>query len=83
MTKLEWLHTTFYSFYLTNKNLDNIYGIAYGVEDIPYAENTIHLAYDQIKEIENNFKYKSVIPFINDINNFNQNENTLKNNYNL
>jgi hypothetical protein len=83
LTKLEWLHTTYYSFYLNHKNLDNIYGIAYGIEDMLYAENTIHLAYDQMKDIENCFIEKSIVPFINDIKNFEQMQNTLENNYDL
>ena len=81
LTKLEWLHTTFYSFYLEHKKLDNIYGIAYGIEDVTYAENTIHLAYEQIKDIENCFIEKSVQPFVNDIQNFEKMQNTISNNY--
>lgn len=83
ISKLEWLHTTFYSFYLEHKNLDNIYGIAYGIEDKTYAEDTIHLAYEQMKDIENCFIEKSVQPFINDVQNFEQMQNTLENNYDL
>jgi hypothetical protein len=83
LTKLEWLHTTFYSFYLTVNNLNNIYGIAYGIEDIEYATNTVHLAYDQTHDINKCFIDLSIKPFLNDINNFEQMTNTLKNNYNL
>ena len=81
LSKLEWLHTTFYSFYLKSKNLDNIFGIAYGMEDISYAENTIHLAYNQMKDIEQCFIENSIIPFVNDMKNFEQMENTLEKNY--
>jgi hypothetical protein len=82
-TKLEWLHTTFYSLYLTANNLNNIYGIAYGVEDIDYAKSTVHLAYEQTMGVIRSFIDDSVKPFLNDINNFEQMTNTLANNYDL
>jgi hypothetical protein len=82
MTKLEWLHTTYYSPYLIDRNLENIYGIAYGMEDVEYAENSIHLAYEQIKDMEQYFM-ETIHLFINDIQNFENMQNTLENNYDL
>jgi len=83
LTKLEWLHTTFYSFYLKCKNLDNIYGVAYGIEDIEYAESTIHLAYEQMMDIKQCFVENSIQPFIDDMQFFEKMPNTLENNYDL
>ncbi len=83
LSKLQWLHTTTYSEYLNDNNLDNIYGIAYGMEDIGYAESTIHLAYKQNKEFENYFLEKYIIPFVSNIQKFEKMENTIENNYDL
>jgi hypothetical protein len=81
LTKLQWLQASFYSFYLEHKKLDNIYGIAYGIEDIVYAENTIHLAYEQMKDIEQCFIEKSIQPFINDMENFEKMQNNIEKNF--
>jgi len=81
MTKQEWIQTTAASEYLKYKGLDNLYGIAYGLEDITYAEKTLHLVEKQWLDIANYFKYKTVMPFINDINKFKNMPNTIKNNY--
>jgi hypothetical protein len=81
MTKQEWIQTTAAGEYIKYKGLDNLYGIAYGLEDITYAEETLHLVEEQWLDIANYFKYKTVMPFINDINNFKKMTNTIKNNY--
>ena len=81
LTKKEWIHTTAASNYVKNKGLDNLYGIAYGLEDIQYAIDTIHLVKDQWTDIQNFNKEKTVVPFINDIQNFENMQNTVQNNY--
>ena len=84
MTKQEWIQTTAASEYIKYKGLDNLYGIAYGLEDITYAQETLHLVEEQWLDITNYIKYKTVKPFINDlnnINNFKKMPNTVKNNY--
>ena len=83
LSKLEWLNTTFISIYLKEKKIDNIYGIAYGIEEISYAENTIHLVNEQIRDIESCFFKKSIKPFINDMFQFEKMPNTLEKNYDL
>lgn len=81
MTKQEWIQTTAAGEYIKYKGLDNLYGIAYGLEDITYAEDTLHLVEEQWLDIANYIKYKTVMPFIDDINNFKNMPNTIKNNY--
>ena len=81
MTKQEWIQTTAANEYIKSKGLDNLYGIAYGIEDIQYAIDTIHLVKDQWIDIQNFCNEKMLIPFINDIQNFEILQNTIQNNY--
>jgi len=81
ITKQEWLKKTGNLEYLKYKGLDNLYGIAYGKEDIEYAKNTLHLVKDQWTDIINFCEEKTVVPFIEDLKNFENMQNTIKNNY--
>lgn len=81
MTKQEWIQTTAAGEYIKYKGLDNLYGIAYGLEDITYAEDTLHLVEEQWLDIANYLNRKTVMPFINDINDIKNMPNTIKNNY--
>ena len=76
MSKLEWLKTTAVYPYLSYKNIDNLYGVAYGLEDIEYAKNTIHLVKEQWNDIQIFLKTKYLNSFIEDINNFENCKNT-------
>ena len=67
--------------YLKANNLENIYGIAYGMDDIEYARKTINLVKDQWDEIHNFLLKKTILPFLDDINNYEKLENTVENNY--
>ena len=81
MNKQQWIETTFACKYLKSKGLDNLYGIAYGREDMEYAKSTLHLVKEQWDDIINYCKEKTVLPFIEDIQNFENMQNTIKNNY--
>jgi len=81
LNKQQWINTTAASEYLKYKNLDNLYGIAYGREDMEYARNTIHLVKNQWDEIIEFCKEKTIKPFIEDINNFENMINTIENNF--
>jgi len=81
LTKLEWINTSAAAEYVKSKGLDNLYGIAYGLEDIQYAMDTIHLVKEQWEDIQKFNKEMSIVPFINDIHNFKNMQNTLQNNY--
>jgi GDP-L-fucose synthase len=81
LTKKEWLKTTAASDYFESKDSTDLYGVAYGMEDLQFAIDTINLVEEQWEDIEQ-FKIKNtVIPFINDINNFENMQNTLQNNF--
>ena len=81
MSKLDWLKTTVVYPYLVYKNVYNLYGVAYGLDDIEWAKNTLHLVKDQWCDIDNFFKEKYLSNFIDDINNFSKCVNTIENNF--
>ena len=81
LTKQDWIKTTAAAEYCKSKGLDNLYGIAYGVDDILNAFSTIHLAKEQWEDILKFNKENTIVPFINDIENFENALNTIQNNY--
>jgi len=78
-TKDDWLKTTILYSYLKHTNTDNLYGISYGLEDLKFAEDTIDLVEEQFKDINNYYEEYQVKPFIKDIQNFEENNNTVEN----
>ncbi len=81
VSKYEWLQMTAAWPYLKANNLSNLYGIAYGMDDIEYALDTIHLVKNQWDEIHDFSLKKSILPFLDDINHYENLENTIENNY--
>lgn len=81
LSKDDWLNTTCEAVYLKESGENNLYGIAYGSDDLEYAINTIHMAGEQWKRINNFSKEKFVLKFINDINNWETMTNTIENNF--
>ena len=72
---------SFYYTYYMDHEYTNYPGIAYGLEDLPHAESTIHLLPDLLfKQIEYMNK-KNVDSFINDMKQFDNNINTIQNNF--
>jgi hypothetical protein len=53
--------------YLKENNIDYLYGISYGTDDIEFARNTIHLAKEQWENILDFNKKKYFNSFLNDI----------------
>ena len=77
-----WLKKTSYWDFLVENNLGtNLYGIAYGIEEIEYARNTSHLVKQQHDEIVDFFQNRALTTLVNDVNNFDKCENTVKNVY--
>jgi hypothetical protein len=83
VSKKEWINTLAISDYCKEKGLDNLFGIAYGVEDIDWAKSTLHLVEKQWKDIikfniETNLK-----TFVEDLNHLEDGtlQNTVENNY--
>jgi hypothetical protein len=80
LNKRDWINTTALSEYCKYKNNYNLYGIAYGFEDIEFAKNTIHLFKEQWDDIIE-FTKTTLQLLINDIQNFEKMNNTVENNY--
>jgi len=81
LSKKDWLNTTAVSEYLKISGEETLFGIAYGADDLKNAVNTIHLAKEQWDRITKYSKENYILPFINDINNWDNNINTINNNF--
>ena len=81
LSKEDWLNTWSVAEYFKNSEEKILYGIAYGADDLQNAINTIHLAKEQWNKIFEYSKNKYILPFINDINNWNDNINTIQTNF--
>jgi hypothetical protein len=80
-SKKDWYDSYGTSIYMKHKGIDSLYGVAYGLEEFEYAKSTLHLVKEQWDDIINFNKEHFVKSFINDINNFDKNINTVQNNY--
>jgi hypothetical protein len=80
LSKEDWLNTLAPVEYLKETG-EPLYGLAYGEEEIEFAKSTLHLVEEQWININKFFKKKYVESFINDINNFESQINTLENNF--
>jgi hypothetical protein len=78
LTKSQWIETTAAAKYLKHIGFDNLYGIAYGQEDMTFALETIHLAKQQWLDILNYCKESMIVPFVNDVQNFENVQNKVK-----
>lgn len=81
LSKQDWLNTTAATEYLKETGEQILYGIAYGRDDIQNAKNTLHMAKEQWNRIVQFGKEKYVNKFINDINNWDNNINTIQTNF--
>ena len=83
VSKKKWYQKTGLYEYMKYKNITDIGGIAYGnsEEEILRARSTIYLAIDQINEIQEWHKDTQLNSFIHDINNWENNRNTIENIY--
>jgi hypothetical protein len=81
LSKQDWLNTTAAAEYLKETGETMLYGIAYGAEELENAINTLHMAKPQWDRIVQFGKLKHVTKIIDDINNWNNNINTIQNNF--
>ena len=79
--QLEWIKTTAVAQYAKENKIDKLYGIAYGLDEIGWARNTLPLVKEQWIKIKNFFREKTIKPFLEDLKNMESLENTVKNNY--
>ena len=85
INKKEWLMMTGMEEYFRKTSYEkNLYGIAYGnsIEEIEYSKNTLHLVKKQWDNIIQFYKETHIKSFINDINNFEEMQNTVYNIFN-
>jgi len=80
-SKEEWLQTTTVFEYLKTKKIKELYGVAYGEEEIEYARSTMHLVREQWDDIQEFCITHTVIPFLRDMGNIESLKNTVYNNY--
>lgn len=81
LTKFDWLKQTALWTYMEAHNINDLYGVAYGIEELNYAESTINKAQTQWLNIINYYKGYSIKKIINDFNNFEKQLNTVENNF--
>jgi hypothetical protein len=77
-TQVEWLKTTAVGAYVKNNEIDKLYGIAYGIAEIGWANETKHLVAQQWVDILEYCKSQTILPFLKDIENFENAENTIQ-----
>lgn len=80
LSKEDWLNTLAIIEYLKETG-EPLYGVAYGIEEVEFSKSTLHLVEQQWINLNKFSKKKYVESFINDINNFENQTNTLENNF--
>ena len=80
VSKIDYFKMTPFYQYMVEKNCFEIYGLAYGMgyEEIAYSKNTIHLAKQQMIDVQNWLIDKYVKQFIIDMSTWDKNKNTLE-----
>jgi hypothetical protein len=81
MSKNEWLNITPFNEYIKETGINTLYGIAYGIEELEIAKNTLHLAKQQWTEIREFMINKNVKSFLKDMENYEYLVNNVQNNY--
>jgi len=77
----DWLQTLYVGQYVKEKKIERLYGIAYGIDELGWARDTIHLVEDQWKDIMIFLKEKTIIPFLEDLKNIETLKNTVEHNF--
>jgi hypothetical protein len=83
LSKEEWIENTAIAKYLKFKN-EPLYGIAYGLEEVEFAKQTVHLVKQQWSDFQSFLAEQTIVPFLTDIKNIDnicQLQNTVENVY--
>jgi len=67
VSKKDWLCMTAMAEYIQEKNIESLYGIAYGMDEIEWAKSTTHLVKEQWDDMLDYYKKKHVTQFLEDI----------------
>lgn len=81
INRQQWIKTLAIYPYLRDNNLDRLYGIAYGIDELKWAKQSLHLVKDQWSNIQKYMINKTVLPLLDDIRNFENCKNTVQNIY--
>jgi hypothetical protein len=79
--KRTWLSNTALSRYMTENNVQDIYGIGYGLHEREYAKSTLHLAKQQWDDMRHYFNVTCINRFIENNNHFRDLKNRVGNNF--
>ena len=80
-SQIEWIQTTAVAQYAKENKINKLYGVAYGLDEISWARDTIHLVEEQWSKIKDFCKEKTIKPFLEDLKNIEGLENTVENNF--
>ena len=83
VSKKEWMNRLAVAEYCKKKGVENLFGIAYGKEDVEWAKTTLHLVEEQWKDIIKFNIETNVVTFIEDLKIWDSGtlQNTVENNY--
>lgn len=79
--KRVWLSNTALDIYMKENNLDDLYGIGYGLPETKYALDTCHLAKKQWDDMQHYFNVTCLDIFIKDMEHFHDLTNRVGNNF--
>lgn len=79
LSKREYFKMTSLHEYMVEKNINEIYGIAYGIEqsELDYSRSTLHLVKEQLNDIQNWMINRYIKNILSDIDKWNENKNIL------
>jgi len=83
LSKQDWIHTIGVAVveYLKESGEQALYGVAYGLDDLKFATDTLHMAPNQWSRIIEFSKKKYVSQLVRDIIHWDENINTIQNNF--
>jgi hypothetical protein len=79
--KRTWLSNSALDIYMRENNIDDIYGVGYGLEQREYAKTTRHLAKQQWDDMQHYFNVTCLDKFLEDMNHFRDLNNRVGNNF--
>lgn len=79
--KRTWLSNTSLGIYMKERNIEDIYGVGYGLSEREYAKSTLHLAKQQWDDMKYYFNVTCLDKFLGDMNHFHDLNNRVENNF--
>ena len=79
--KSEWLCNSALDVYMKENNIDDLYGVGYGLSECDYARLTCHLAKQQWDDMQHYFNVTCLDRFLEDMSHFHDLKNRVGNNF--